>query len=903
MPFGESAGGDSDTASTKFLHADHNVGFGSVPSMALAGRPGPMETDLPEGGFDLQAPEHQPTASAPLSDAMPGIPAPPAELPRASADDHLFQSAKALVQHHFVHSPLIATPIALPAQPEPQRYPPARATHAEVYGSAGLFQDTLRELYDALDIRVAKVMKLGGQELNLHLLYQRVTDAGGALQVIRDKHWRDVGDAFHLPKTITSLSFVLKRGYMQYLWDYEQVYFQRRSGHERVAPPASKAKDGSDYHGRHPAAAHPHGHHTHVLHPAGAPTSHGSVVHYHPAYHPAVHPAHAVDAAAAMAVAALRGRTDWTGVQATSQGAQHAQHMEIKPSISQEGGGGAGPFPDRVSAKSQASISREISEGGSSGAAFAAAGMDDAAVPPPASPTKEERALTDAMEDANMLDDPPAPDSGAAAAVPPPQEPPPAGASSGAAALPTLPPTLLHPAPGMYAPLTTYAASAPPPPLPFAAMMTAPPPHSRLEALVGTSGSLCAVSALGGHGLVVSGSVGGVPITGVIGAASGGLPAAVPAAGAEPSVVGGAAAAAKRVRLTAQPRLLPSPRLPDTVESLLARLSVCVDGGPVASAATPQGGLLGSTQGERAAGMWMRLDAHKRDMVQQAVRADEDRYKCEVQARDAAQVRERATLRRDEVLRAAEETMLACKGTLLGHAAAAPPATHAAPLPNPPGSSPQAAFRQCAAPDTTMLPTPNPYGSPAPDSPRRPPSGFDDIYPSPHPTSLGMDTWVPPTSAAPPFTPSPGGLLAGGGPGDDPLMSKRVADTGQSVAAESLLGPARHQPAPAGGGHAFVHSAPGGQNSLKRDVNGNMVRGPVASPNTKATLLPMNRHKVYPMAPDRFVQPVPTEPVPSPTDFPTMDDQMELALNDSFLNDDLVEMLGLADDLMLEEPA
>jgi hypothetical protein len=51
----------------------------------------------------------------------------------------------------------------------------------------------------------------------------QVTDSGGAQQVIRDKHWRDVGDAFHLPKTITSLSYVLKRGYMQYLWDYEQV--------------------------------------------------------------------------------------------------------------------------------------------------------------------------------------------------------------------------------------------------------------------------------------------------------------------------------------------------------------------------------------------------------------------------------------------------------------------------------------------------------------------------------------------------------------------------------------------------------------------------------------------------------------------------------------------------------
>jgi hypothetical protein len=53
-------------------------------------------------------------------------------------------------------------------------YPPARATHAEVYADVDLFNETLKELYDALDIRVAKVMKLGGQELNLHVLYQRV---------------------------------------------------------------------------------------------------------------------------------------------------------------------------------------------------------------------------------------------------------------------------------------------------------------------------------------------------------------------------------------------------------------------------------------------------------------------------------------------------------------------------------------------------------------------------------------------------------------------------------------------------------------------------------------------------------------------------------------------------------
>ena len=79
-----------------------------------------------------------------------------------------------------------------------------------------------------------------------------------------------------------------------------QLYFHRKSGQERVAPPPTKGKEGD--HQRHTAHGRPHGH---VLHTA-APGNHGVL--YHPAYHTAMHPAHAVDAAAAMAVAALRGR-------------------------------------------------------------------------------------------------------------------------------------------------------------------------------------------------------------------------------------------------------------------------------------------------------------------------------------------------------------------------------------------------------------------------------------------------------------------------------------------------------------------------------------------------------------------------------------------------------------------
>lgn len=76
--------------------------------MALTGAPGPMDTDLQDvGSVDLPAPDQHPPGSTSISDAVPSYRAPPVDVAMAPADDQLFQSAKALVQHHFVHSPLI----------------------------------------------------------------------------------------------------------------------------------------------------------------------------------------------------------------------------------------------------------------------------------------------------------------------------------------------------------------------------------------------------------------------------------------------------------------------------------------------------------------------------------------------------------------------------------------------------------------------------------------------------------------------------------------------------------------------------------------------------------------------------------------------------------------------------
>lgn len=117
-------------------------------------------------------------------------------------EQRLFESARACVQQHlaasvpagtligtsprlrFCASAALGRPAAASRAREDagqrQEYPEASATHAEVLADAALFQHTLHALYAALGIKISKVMRLGGQELNLHLLYQRVRPASHA---------------------------------------------------------------------------------------------------------------------------------------------------------------------------------------------------------------------------------------------------------------------------------------------------------------------------------------------------------------------------------------------------------------------------------------------------------------------------------------------------------------------------------------------------------------------------------------------------------------------------------------------------------------------------------------------------------------------------------------------------
>ncbi|KAK9803900.1 hypothetical protein WJX72_003210 [[Myrmecia] bisecta] len=123
------------------------------------------------------------------------------------------------------------------AQPV-QTYPLPLATHEEVIADPALFQSTLQSVHLTLGIQ-EKVPRVGGRELDLYQLYRNVCSLGGCAQVIARKQWRDAAESFHFPETITSVSYVLRKAYMNFLWDYEQIYYFRVTG-ARVPQPQSQ---------------------------------------------------------------------------------------------------------------------------------------------------------------------------------------------------------------------------------------------------------------------------------------------------------------------------------------------------------------------------------------------------------------------------------------------------------------------------------------------------------------------------------------------------------------------------------------------------------------------------------------------------------------------------------------
>lgn len=161
---------------------------------------------------------------------------PPAQAPQAQQPAAAPQQGGQLQQVPLVQPPLSQPPQQL-VRRTAQQYPPAQATHQQVVENADIFRTAIQRMH-AVFGAPEKVPKVGGRPLDLHTLYCSVTALGGCESVIVNKQWRDAAKPFGFADTITAVSFNLRKAYLAFLWDFEQVYFFRRTG-QRIPPPAT----------------------------------------------------------------------------------------------------------------------------------------------------------------------------------------------------------------------------------------------------------------------------------------------------------------------------------------------------------------------------------------------------------------------------------------------------------------------------------------------------------------------------------------------------------------------------------------------------------------------------------------------------------------------------------------
>jgi hypothetical protein len=86
-----------------------------------------------------------------------------------------------------------------------------------------------------------KTPTVGGQKLDLSKLYREVTKRNGHKEVTVTKQWKQVADAFQLPKSLTSSSFLMRTHYERFLFEFEARQFGNQDGsNEPVLPFTSK---------------------------------------------------------------------------------------------------------------------------------------------------------------------------------------------------------------------------------------------------------------------------------------------------------------------------------------------------------------------------------------------------------------------------------------------------------------------------------------------------------------------------------------------------------------------------------------------------------------------------------------------------------------------------------------
>jgi hypothetical protein len=115
-----------------------------------------------------------------------------------------------------------------------QVYPSPLAEHETLLANHAYFCSLFNSFHAVLGTSIT-VPNIGGEELDLHLLYKQVTACGGLEQVIKERRWKEIATALKIPSSIINYSFVLRKHYVDLLYHFEQVHYFGARG--QLAPP------------------------------------------------------------------------------------------------------------------------------------------------------------------------------------------------------------------------------------------------------------------------------------------------------------------------------------------------------------------------------------------------------------------------------------------------------------------------------------------------------------------------------------------------------------------------------------------------------------------------------------------------------------------------------------------
>ncbi|XP_073141706.1 high mobility group B protein 10-like [Henckelia pumila] len=116
------------------------------------------------------------------------------------------------------------------------------AEYQEILQNPDIFLQKLKAFHSSHGTKF-RIPTMGGNRLDLHLLFVEVTSRGGIEKVLRDRRWKEIIGVFKFPSSITNASFVLRKYYLSLLHHFEQIYYLRKE-EPSVSVSANKSSNG-----------------------------------------------------------------------------------------------------------------------------------------------------------------------------------------------------------------------------------------------------------------------------------------------------------------------------------------------------------------------------------------------------------------------------------------------------------------------------------------------------------------------------------------------------------------------------------------------------------------------------------------------------------------------------------